>query len=95
MDAIARREVRRAELERWIGESLRLQRRLPRVVVPIGVAGAAASAWLWPLALPFVILTAIAFVLVGRYITAAHIADWRLELRNLDRPPAPIEGREP
>lgn len=88
-----RRAERRVELERWIAGSRRLQKRLV-VIAPIGAAASVVAAVLYPIATPFVALTAVAYYFVGRYITAAHIADWRQQLRDLDRPPAPIEGRE-
>ena len=93
MDA-TRREEKRAELEAWLAGSRRVQRGLPRVVAPLGVVGVALAVWLAPFATPFVVLTAVSFLVIGRYITAAHIADWQQQLRDLDRPPAPIEGRE-
>jgi hypothetical protein len=88
-----RRERRRGELKAWIASSQRVQRRL-WIAFPIGVAAAFACALFAPLGVPFAILGAVSFWGVGRYITAAHIADWRLELENFDAPLLPIAGRE-
>jgi hypothetical protein len=88
-----RKELRRADLKRWIAGSLRLQRRL-WIALPIGGVATVACAVLLPIGVPFALILAASFYGVGRYITAAHIADWRLELENLDQPLAPISGRE-
>jgi hypothetical protein len=89
-----RRERRRAELKAWIAGSLKVQRRV-WIALPIGALTAIVCAIVVPIAVPFAVLLGLSFWGVGRYITAAHIADWRLELESLDRPPAAIDGREP
>lgn len=90
-----RRPDRRTELLGYIASSRRLQRRLV-VLAPIGVVSAIGAAISWPALVPVVIVGCLATYGVGRYITAAHIADWQLELRQLDAgPPSPISGREP
>jgi hypothetical protein len=85
--------ARRAQLEGYIVRSQRLQRRLIGVL-PIGLAIAVAvrllaPGWAW-----LAVLATVSFYGVGRYITATHIADWRALLRDLDHPPAVVQGRE-
>jgi uncharacterized protein (UPF0261 family) len=88
-----RKAARRELLQRLLARSQRVQRRLI-LVVPLGAAATAIAAAVFPLAVPFVVVTALAYWGVGRYITAVHMAETRQQLRELDRPPAPIEGRE-
>lgn len=85
--------LRRAELERWIADSRRLQKKLI-VIPPVGLALAIAvriffPGWAW-----LMVVATVAFYGVGRYITWVHISDWEALLRDLDRTAAPIAGRE-
>jgi hypothetical protein len=84
---------RRAELERWIADSRRLQKRLV-VILPIGLALAIAVRILFPGWAWLMGVATVAFYGVGRYITWVHITDWQALLRDLDRAAAPIAGRE-
>jgi len=87
MDAGARSERRRADLEGWIGDSQRLQRRL-WWVLPLGAAAVVVAALVAPGSAPMLVaVAALALFAVGRYITAAHIADWRSQLEATGREP--------
>lgn len=76
-------DVERARLEGWIAGSRRVQRRLAVAIAVMAVAGIALVIG-WPMIGGlFLLFTAIVGV-CGFWVTAAHIADWRLRLRTMD-----------
>jgi hypothetical protein len=85
---MAGREIERDRLHGYIANSRRVQRRLAIatvVLAAIGVAVLIADRMAGGLVL---LLTAIVGV-SGFWVTAAHIADWRLRLRSMDAPASP------
>ena len=82
MDA-DRKATERANLERWIADSLLRRRRLSVALAPVAFAA---------LIVVFVARTpglialviAVSTIGIGLYITSAHIADWRARLVALD-----------
>ncbi len=87
-----RRAAERAQLERYIADSLRLRRRLTRALAPVAVAA---------LVLTFIdrtpgliaLVIALSSIGVGIYITSAHVADWRARLTKLADPGRAIATR--
>lgn len=82
----------RADYEKWIVATRRTQRRVLGVLGALAVA-AIALIFILPtpgkLALFFVAATAV----VSYWVTAAHLADWRYRLRELDAKQARSGGR--
>ena len=77
-----RQRARRAQLEGWIAWSRQVQHRL-RLVMLVGAVLAIASSFIarW-IGVSLLLVTA-AVGLVGYWVTAAHIADWRQQLDRL------------
>lgn len=83
---------RRGELESWIAETRRTQRRLGAGVA-IG-AVLALALMLWRPAVGGVLFAVVAIVgLCGFWVTSSHIADWRGKLDTVDRPPRTVGRR--
>ncbi len=85
---------RRTLLEGYVAASRKLQRRLI-VLFPLGLLLAFAVRLLWSGWAWLAVVSTLAFYGMGRYITATHIADWKMQLADLSRGAAtPIGGRE-
>jgi len=80
----------RAQLEAWIAQTERHQRRLRAAIVPAAVVAVGllvVSRPIGGIAIAIVFITAV----FGFWIMASHIADWTAKLDDLDRPRA-VEG---
>jgi hypothetical protein len=77
--------VDRAQLEAWIAETERHQRRLRAALVPAVVVALVLLVFSRPIggmAIAIVLITAV----LGFWIMASHIADWTTKLDDLERP---------
>lgn len=74
----------RDRLHGYIAASRRVQRRLAVAVIALGAIGLGALA-VHRAAGGIVLLTTVIVGVCGFWVTAAHIADWRLRLRTLDQ----------
>ena len=78
---------RRAELEGWIAGTRRTQRRLLMALIAGAVIGFVLLAWR-PAVGGFTLLADALLAICGYWITGSHLADWRRQLGELDRPKA-------
>ena len=79
---------RREDLEQWISQTRKTQRRLA-VVIPLGTL-ISVGLLAWRAAVGGFALLCVALVAICSYwITSSHLADWQNKLDELDRPPAP------
>ena len=78
---------RRAELEGWIASTRRTQRRLMIALLAGAAIGFGLLAWR-PAAGVFTLLADALLAICGYWITGSHLADWRRQLGELDRPRA-------
>jgi len=75
----------RAQLEAWIAETERNQRRLRAAMIPSAVVAVALLVWSRPVGGMAIAILAITAVF-GFWIMASHIADWSTKIEELDRP---------
>jgi len=79
---------RREELEQWISQTRKTQRRLA-VFLPLA-AITSVGLLAWQTAVGGFALLCVSLVAICSYwITSSHLADWERKLDELDRPPAP------
>lgn len=74
----------REEYERWIAATTRTQRRVLSVLGALAAVSIGLMFWrktIGQLSLLFVAMTAV----IAYWVTAAHLAEWRLRLRELAR----------
>lgn len=83
---------RRAQLEGWIASTRRTQRRLSIALVAGAAIGIGLVAWQTAVGV-FTLLSVALLAICGYWITGSHLADWRRQLGELDRPkPQPRPG---
>ena len=74
----------RADYENWIAGTRRTQRRLLIVLGALAAVSIGLMFWrktVGQLSLFFVVMTAV----IAYWVTAAHLSDWHMRLRELDR----------
>lgn len=84
----------RAQLEAWIAQSRRTQKRLKTALVPAVLAAFVVMMWSRPLGA--LVLVSVGIVAVfGFWITASHMVGWHGEIERIDRPPPTLtkDGR--
>jgi hypothetical protein len=75
----------RAQLEGWIAETQRNRQRMRKAITPAAVVAIALVFVSRPIGLGAILLVALVGVL-GEWITASHILDWRTRIAELDKP---------
>jgi hypothetical protein len=75
----------RAQLEGWIAETQRNRQRMRKAIAPAAVVAIALVFVTRPIGLGAILLVALVGVL-GEWITASHILDWRTRIADLDKP---------
>jgi hypothetical protein len=75
----------RAQLEAWIAETQRNRQRMRKAIAPAAVVAVALVFVSRPIGLGAILLVALVGVL-GQWITASHILDWRTRIDELDKP---------
>jgi hypothetical protein len=75
----------RAQLEAWIVETQRNRQRMRKAIAPAAVVALALVFVSRPIGLGAILLVALVGVL-GEWITASHIVDWRTRINDLDKP---------
>lgn len=81
---MADRAAERARLTGYIDGSRRVQRQLATVLAPLGAGGLGLALW-QPLWGGLVLLAAVIVAICGFWVTAAHIADWKMQIDRLAR----------
>jgi len=83
---------RRRELEGWIAQTQRTQRKLAIGTAAGAVLALALAVWRPPIGgIGFAVVAIVG--LCGFWVTSSHIADWRGKLDTVDRPPRTVGRR--
>ncbi|MEZ4401085.1 MAG: hypothetical protein R3B06_13760 [Kofleriaceae bacterium] len=77
-------QAERARLTGYIAASQRVQRRLAVGLVVAAAPAIVATLWVAPLPGRLALLGLVIVGVCGFWVTAAHIADWKMQLRRLD-----------
>ena len=85
-------EERRAQLEGWIAQTRRTQKKLVFVAAGVVVVALLLFSWRTDVAV-FALLAGLLFAMCAFWITSSHITDWKQRLADLDRPPQVVGRR--
>ncbi|HEX4449659.1 MAG TPA: hypothetical protein VH143_02260 [Kofleriaceae bacterium] len=75
----------RAQLEAWIAETQRNQKRTRKAIAPAALVAIVLVIFSRPIGLGAILLVALVGVL-GEWIMSSHIVDWRTRIAELDKP---------